>query len=79
MKLFATCVATLMLIKKGGGAHSCLRGVGEPGNFPLSRFVLFIVFFFLVYVISNCRFVLYPFFFRAYVYGGHVLFNISAF
>ena len=33
-KVFATFVATLLL-----------KGVGvEPGNFPLSRFVLFIVF-----------------------------------
>ena len=63
---FATFVATLML--NGGFNQAILRFL-----------VFFFSLFLLVHVLSNCRFVLYPFFFRASVYGGHASLNILAF
>ena len=58
-KVFATFVATLML--KGGFNQDILCFV-----------VLFFSLVLSVHVLSNCKFVLYPFFFRASVYerGG---------
>ena len=55
--VFATFVATLML--KGGLNHVIFCFL-----------VLFFSLFLSVHVLSNCRFVLYPFFLRASVYGG---------
>ena len=56
--VFATFVATLML--EGGFNQVIFR-----------LLVMFFSLFLSVHVLSNCRFVLYPFFFRASVYGGH--------
>ena len=61
--VFATFVATLML--KGGLNQVIFRIL-----------VLFLSLFLSVQVLSNCRFVLYPFFFRASEYGGHASLNI---
>ena len=55
--VFTTSVAKLML--KGGLNHVIFRFL-----------VLFCSLFLSVHVLSICRFVLYPFFFRASVYGG---------
>ena len=65
-KIFAILEATLML-----------EGRVEQVIFPFV--VLFFSLFLLVYVTSNWRFVLYPFFFRASVYGGRASLNIWAF
>ena len=61
--VFATFVDTLML--KAGLNHVIFRFL-----------VLFFLLFLSVHVLSNCRCVLYPFFFRASVYGGHASLNI---
>ena len=61
--VFATFVATFML--KGGL------------NLVMFRFlVLFFSLLLFVNVLSNCRFVLYPFLFRASVYVGHASLNL---
>ena len=65
-KVFATFVATLML--KGGLNQVIFRSLE-----------LFFSLFLSVHVLSNCRFVLYPFFFRASVYGAPASLNIWAF
>ena len=61
--VFATFVATLstLRLKDWGGLNQVIL-----------RFLVLVFFslFYLVDVISNCRFVLYPFLFRASVYGG---------
>ena len=64
--VFATFVATLML--KGGLNQVIFRFL-----------VLFFSLLLFVHVLSNCRFVLYQFFFRASVYAGHASLNILAF
>ena len=61
--VFATFVATLML--KGGLNQVIFRFL-----------VLFFSLLLFVHVLSNCRFVMYPFFFRASVYAGHASLNI---
>ena len=61
--VFATFVATLML--KIGLNHVIFRFL-----------VLFFSLFLSAHVLSNCRFVLYPFFFSASEYGGHASLNI---
>ena len=62
-KVFATFVATLML--KGGLNQVIFR--------------VLVLFFSLIlsgHVLSNCRFVFYPFFFMASVYAGHASLDI---
>ena len=63
--VFATFVATLRL--KGGLNHVIFR-------FLVLFFSLFLSLS--VHALSNCGFVLCPFFFRAFVYGGHAPLNI---
>ena len=61
--VFATFVATLML--KGGLNQVIFHSL-----------VLLFSLFLSVHVLSNCRFVLYPFFLRASLYGGHASLNL---
>ena len=61
--IFATFVATLML--KGGLNQVIFRSL-----------VLFFSLLLFLHVLSDCRFVLYPFLFRAFVYAGHASLNI---
>ena len=61
--IFATFVATLML---KGGLNQVI----------FCFFFFFFSLFLSVVVLSNCRFVLYPFFFKASLYGGRASLNI---
>ena len=62
--ILATLVATLML--KGGLNHVTFR------------FLVLFSLHFLVGSVSNCRFGLYPLFFRASIYGGIASLNVWA-
>ena len=67
-KVFATCVATVNIEKKKGGGGEGLKQV-------IFRFLVVFFHCFLVDVITNCRFVLYPFSYTVSVYEGHALLN----